>query len=151
VNARLHVDDDLRAALEVIGVQPADDGDAVVFRPADVDTWTGARRQLAEAFHLSKDAAARELPVVYVVEIDALLGRSGPTPAMVATGLVSAARTLAVELKKAGAPVNTIAVEGDSDAATVAAWVRILLEGEAGAPTGEVIHLGGAQIGKALS
>lgn len=151
MRAFLRVDDALRASLEAAGIEPVEAGDALVFRPGDVGTWLEARRELTESFHLSKDAATRGCPVVYVVDIDALLGRSGPAPAMVAAGLVSAARTLALELKKSAVPVNAVAVERESDAASIARWVVTLLEGGARGPTGELIHLGGGQIGKALS
>jgi len=86
--------------------------------------------------------------VVYVVAGDDLLGRRGPGRAMVACGLLSAARTAAVEGARAGVPVNTLAVEADTPPATVAAWVARLLE--PGGPTGELVRLGTAHLGKAL-
>jgi NAD(P)-dependent dehydrogenase (short-subunit alcohol dehydrogenase family) len=117
----------------------------------DVTNWPEARIELTEAFRQSKGAAVEGRPVVYIVGIDDLLGRSGPVPAMVAAGLASAARTLALELKKPGVPVNTIIVGPDSDPGTVAAWSLMLLQAGPSGPTGELIHLGGTQIGKALS
>ncbi len=128
----------------------SDVGDCLVFEAADVsDEWDDVRGELEEAFTASAQAAIDEIPVVYLVSSDALLGRTGTGNAMVATALLSGARTLAVELKKAGVPVNVIGTPPDADIAEVANWVRQLLR-ESGGPTGELIQLGGTQIGKAL-
>jgi NAD(P)-dependent dehydrogenase (short-subunit alcohol dehydrogenase family) len=89
--------------------------------------------------------------VVFIVSADALLGRTGPLDAMAATGVVSACRTLAVELRKQGVPVNCLAAAADTPGATLAAWAMRLLEGGPTDPTGELIQFGGVQIGKALS
>ncbi len=151
MRARIRADDDLHTALVAAGVEPSDDGGALVFQPVNVTNWPEARIELTEAFRQSKGAAVEGRPVVYIVGIDDLLGRSGPVPAMVAAGLASAARTLALELEKQGVPVNTIVVGRDSDPVTVAAWSLMLLQAGPSGPTGELIHLGGAQIGKALS
>lgn len=151
MRARIRADDDLHAALVAAGLEPSDDRGALVFQPGDVTNWSEARIELTEAFRQSKGAAVEGRPVVYIVGIDDLLGRSGPVPAMVAAGLASAARTLALELEKQGVPVNTIVVGRDSDPGTVAAWSLMLLQAGPRGPTGELIHLGGAQIGKALS
>lgn len=102
-------------------------------------------------FRLSKAAAVENQSVVYIVGLDALLGRTGAAPAMAAAGLVSASRTLALELRKAGSRANTVVTTTESSTATVARWVVRLLESDPDGPSGEVIHLGGAQIGKALS
>jgi 3-oxoacyl-[acyl-carrier protein] reductase len=59
------------------------------------------------------------------VHNDDLLGRRGAGRAMVATGLLSAARTAAVELVKSGVPVNVLAVEDETDPSTVARWVGL--------------------------
>jgi hypothetical protein len=86
--------------------------------------------------------------MAYVVHHDDLLGRRGPGRAMIATGLLSAARTAAVEQAKAGVPVNVIAVDDGIDPETIARWVRSLAGGPT--PTGELIRLGTSHIGKAL-
>jgi hypothetical protein len=68
---------------------------------------------------------------------------------MVATALLSGARTLALELAKAGVPVNVIGTSIETEVGELGHWVRQLLRGPRG-PTGELIQLGGTQIGKAL-
>lgn len=123
--------------------------DAVVFQADDVDDdWVHIAAELNEAFVATRPAAIDGRPVVYIVSSDALLGRTGAGNAMVATGLLSAARTLAVEMAKSGVPVNVLGVGDDAPPSIVAAWVERLLE--PGGPTGELVQLGGAQIGKAL-
>jgi hypothetical protein len=123
---------------------------ALVFAAVDgSDEWNDVRSVLGEAFESTRDSARRSEPIVYVVMNDDLLGRRGPGRAMVATGLLSAARTTAVELAKAGVPVNVLAIESDTAPEAIAHWVRSLVAG--GGPSGELIHLGTGHIGKALA
>ncbi len=132
-------------------LQPVwEDAPALVFvtDPATGDDWTEVRAELTEAFVLSQHAAREGWPAVFVVHGDDLLGRNGPGRAMVACGLLSAARTFAVENRKAGIPVNVLAVESTANPATVALWVELLLR--PGGPHGEVVRLGGDHLGKAL-
>ena len=124
--------------------------DALVFAPDHpTDDWDGVKSTLTLAFELSRAAAASRIPIVYVVDNDDLLGRRGAPAAMVATGLLSGARTAALETAKDGVPVNVLAVEQGSDPATICRWVRLLCE--PGGPTGELVHLGSGHIGKALA
>jgi hypothetical protein len=112
------------------------------------DDWEKVSGELMEAFTLSQEAARSGGPVVYVVDGDDLLGRGGRGPAMVACGLLSAARTLALETAKSGRPVNVVAL-GDRDSPDlVGLWVEILCR--PGGPSGELIRLGGDHLGKAL-
>lgn len=126
------------------------DLEMLVFVAADVsDQWEAIEAELRLAFALSQDAARNGNPIIYVVHNDDLLGRRGPGKAMVATGLLSAARTAAVEMANTGAPVNVLAVEDDTAAEVVARWATQLAVGPA--PTGELVHLGAGHIGKALA
>jgi hypothetical protein len=123
--------------------------EGVVFQQSDVgDEWADVAAELRAAFEVSKPAAVFGHPVVYIVSSDALLGRTGRGNAMVATGLLSAARTLAAEMRRDGVPVNVLGIGGDTPNETTATWVSLLLE--QGGPTGELVQLGGGQIGKAL-
>lgn len=115
------------------------------------EDWDRVRTELIDLFELSRAAAIDEIPVVYVVSSDALLGREGPGNAMVATGALSAARTLAAEMRKSGVPVNVIGTSVETPTIVVASWVRALATGGPDGPTGELVQLGGTQIGKALS
>lgn len=112
------------------------------------DGWTEVAAELTEAFHLAKHAASSGRPVVFVVHNDDLLGRNGPGRAMVATGLLSAARTAALEHRKTGLAVNVVAREEGTDPSLIAHWCGLLMDGEL--PTGELIHLGSEHLGKAL-
>lgn len=124
--------------------------DALVFAADDpTGDWDWVKSTLTLAFELSRSAAASRLPIVYVVDNDDLLGRRGAPRAMVATGLLSGARTAALEAAKGGVPVNVLAVEDGSAPAAICRWVRQLCE--PGGPTGELVHLGSGHIGKALA
>lgn len=127
-----------------------EDDEGLVFA-ADIhgDEWPEVENELRAAFELTRSAAQRGGAITYVVHNDDLLGRRGPGRAMVATGLLSAARTAAVELAKTGVPVNVLAVEDDTPSEAIARWARLL--SEPGGPTGELIHLGPGHIGKALA
>ena len=121
----------------------------VVFQATEVDDdWDHVAAELRSAFDATKPAAIDGQPVVYIVSSDALLGRTGAGNAMVATGLLSAARTLAAEMRRDGVAVNVLGVASDTPAETIVRWVGRLLE--PGGPTGELIQLSGTQIGKAL-
>jgi hypothetical protein len=110
------------------------------------DDWPQIRAELDEAFQLTRRALTEGLPVVYVVWADDLLGRRGGPSAMVATALLSAARTAALEAAKANLTVNTLALDGDPDPGSVARWVLHLME--PGAPTGELVRFGIGHLGK---
>ena len=148
---RVHGGADLRTALADRGLTATDDAAHLVFDVTPRHEWGEARADLVEAFGESKRSAEKAGSVVYVVSLDALLGRIGASAAMAAAGIVSASRTLSLELKRAGGRSNVLAVSGQTDAATVATWVAHLLADDPGGPSGEVIHLGGTQVGKALS
>lgn len=141
VPARIRTDDAIADLLEI--------EHGVVFQATEVDDdWEHVATELRAAFEATKPAAIDGDPVVYIVSSDALLGRTGPGNAMVATGLLSAARTLAAEMRRDGVPVNVLGVASDTPADVIVAWVGHLLE--RGGPTGELVQLGGTQIGKAL-
>lgn len=104
--------------------------------------------EMVEAFTLSQQAARAGAPVVYVVESADLLGRNGAGRAMVATGLLSAARDLAQETVRAGIPVNVLATDATASPETVNTWIARLLQ-EPGT-TGELIRLGSTHLARAL-
>ena len=128
------------------GVDPSS---VVVVTAPSADSWETARAALYEAFVATKEAMVAGLPVVVIVHGDDLLGRRGAPAAMVACGLLSGARTAAIEGRKPGIPVNVLAVEDDTAPEVVASWVGRLTAKEG--PNGELIHLGSAHLGKALA
>ncbi len=141
VPATIRTDDAIADVLDI------DTG--VVFQATDVDDdWDHVAAELRAAFDATKPAAITGQPVVYVVSSDALLGRTGAGNAMVATGLLSAAKTLAAEMRRDGVPVNVLGIASDTPVETIVAWIGHLLE--PGGPTGELVQVGGTQIGKAL-
>lgn len=116
---------------------------------ADVgDGWEEVLAELTRAFESSRSAAQAEESIVYVVGQDDLLGRNGPGNAMVATGLLSAARTAALEGARKGWTVNVLAHDPEADRGLVKAWAARLLESEG--VTGELIRIGPGHLGKAL-
>jgi hypothetical protein len=137
---------ELTAALSVVELP---EGALVwVTDPTIGDSWEDVLSELTDAFDASQHAAKTGGPIVYVVNSDDLLGRNGPGRAMVACGLLSAARTTAIESRKAAVPVNVIALEELTAPDTVARWVASL--SQPGGPSGELIRLGGDHLGKAL-
>lgn len=125
--------------------------DAAVFETRPVsDEWDEIREELFQLFESSRSAVSEGVAIVYVVASEALLGRTGPGNAMVATGALSAARALAAETRKAGVPVNVIGARDDTPIEVLASWIKTLATCGPDGPTGELIQLGGTQIGKAL-
>ncbi len=113
------------------------------------DEWASVAAELKEAFDQTQVATRAGGPVVYVVDGDDLLGRNGVGGAMVANGLLSAARTLALETARSGVPANVLAVDAATSAESVGLWVELLCR--LNGPTGDVVHLDVAHLGKALS
>lgn len=110
------------------------------------EEWPVILAEFTAAFELTRNAAREGESVVYVVRTDDLLGRRRPGPAMVATGLLSAARTAAIEWIKTGATINVVGFEPDTDPAEIADWSARLAR--RGGPTGELVNLGGLHLGR---
>ena len=111
--------------------------------------WGEVRAELERAFFMARAAALAEESFVFVVHHDDLLGRRGAGNAMVATGLLSAARTAAVEGSRKGWTANVLAYDNDSDPGQVTDWAE-RLAGDSAGVTGELIRLGSSHLGKAL-
>lgn len=119
-----------------------------VSNPETEDDWDSVLSELTDAFEFSQQAAKSQRPLVLVIDGDDLLGRNGPGRAMVACGVLSGARTAAIEITKSGVPVNVIALESSTTPGIAARWVETLAR--SGGPTGELIRLGSEHIGKSL-
>lgn len=132
------------------GVVPGDTTHGLVFWADQTmgDDWRDISDELTKAFTLSRSAVRAAAPVVYVVDSADLLGRQGAGRAMVATGLLSAARDLAQETVRAGIPANVLATDHSSDPPTVATWIARLLDDPG--TTGELIRLGSTHLARAL-
>lgn len=142
---RLHVSPSLREHLEAADLPAA----GLVFEAtATVTDWPGAREVLLSAFAAGQEAAVAESPIVYVVHGDDLLGRRGAPSAMVATGLLSAARTAAIELSRKQVAVNVVAVGDATPTESAARWIVHLSDPDG--PTGEIVRLDAGHLGKAL-
>lgn len=113
------------------------------------DDWEEVKAELERVFQMSREAARAAESFVYVVHHDDLLGRRGPGKAMVATGLLSAARTAAIEGSRKGWTVNVIAHDDDVDQDQVRDWAE-RLAGDSSGVTGELIRVGASHLGKAL-
>lgn len=152
MRAHLVIPGNLHAAFLAAGVEEGEPGDPTVIAcPRGHHDWPSMLDGLTVVFEQSQAAAVAGSSVLYLVSSDALLGRTGPLDAMAANGMVSAARTLAAELRKTGVPVNCLGVSDDTPPAAVVEWAVRLLDAGPDGPTGELVQLGGAQIGKALS
>ena len=113
------------------------------------DEWPEIRAELDRAFQMSRGAAQAEESFVFVVHHDDLLGRRGKGNAMVASGLLSAARTAAIEGSRKGWTANVLAYDDDAEEETVAGWAERLAEDSFGV-SGELIRVGVTHLGKAL-
>lgn len=121
-----------------------------IHRPAPVsDDWSEVAAELTRAFVFARSAAQAEESFVFVVHHDDLLGRRGAGNAMVATGLLSAARTAALEGSRKGWTANVIAYDDDTGSELVDHWAE-RMAGESLGVTGELIRLGSSHLGKAL-
>jgi hypothetical protein len=121
----------------------------VVHRAGEVgEAWPEIMGELTRAFEVAREAATQEQSFVFVVRQDDLLGRRGSGNAMVAAGLLSAARTAALEGTRKGWTANVVALDDEAEPGIVEIWTRRLVED--GAVTGELIRIGPGHIGKAL-
>jgi hypothetical protein len=121
----------------------------VIHTAAEVgESWPEIMGELTRAFEVAREAATKETSFVFVVRQDDLLGRRGVGNAMVAAGLLSAARTAALEGARKGWTANVVAIDDDAEPETVEGWAHRLLE-EVGV-TGELIRIGPGHVGKAL-
>jgi hypothetical protein len=112
------------------------------------ESWAEILDALTRVFELSRSAAQAGQSMVFVMRQDDLLGRRGPGNAMVATGLLSAARTAALEGSQKGWTANVVAYDEDADRDGVQEWAHRLLE--SGDVTGELIRVGPGHVGKTL-
>ena len=120
------------------------------FRAGDVgDHWDAVSSELDRAFQMSRAAALAGESFVYVLHSDDLLGRRGPGGAMIAAGLVSAARTAALEGSRLGWSANVVAYDEGTEEAEVDRWVKRMLDSRG--VTGQLIQIGPGHVGKALS
>ncbi len=113
------------------------------------DDWAEIRAEFERAFEFSRRAAQEGQSFVYVVHHDDLLGRRGPGDAMVATGLLSAARTAAIEGSRKGWTANVLAYDEGAERAHIEAWAERLATSAEGV-SGELIRVGSSHLGKAL-
>ena len=150
MHSYLRVPSEWQERLARAGVEPGATAQGLVFWADQTlgEDWEDVSDELTEAFTLSREAARAGAPVVYVVASADLLGKQGAGKAMVATGLLSAARDLAMESARAGIPANVLATVEDADPETVATWIARLLDHPG--TTGELIRLGSIHLGKAL-
>jgi hypothetical protein len=115
----------------------------------DVDEeWASVLAELTRAFDATRSVARGEESIVYVVRQDDLLGRRGSGNAMVACGLLSAARTAALEGARKGWTANVVAFD-EAERSAAEGWAHRLLDD--GSVNGELIRVGSGHIGKTLA
>lgn len=138
-------DAEVEAALHDAGWLPGSLAEGLILAAHDVpgEGWAAAAAFLREAFLLVREAVASGAPVVVLVALDDLYGRRGVTEAVVACGLLSGARTAAIEAR--GAPVNVVAAAGGEDPSRVARWTLRLLDGDG--LSGELVRVGAGHLG----
>lgn len=133
----------LRGAPGVGGIVLDAPGLAFAARP--VEDWDGVEDELAEAFRLTRQAAAAGESIVYLVHSADLLGQRGAPAAMLACGLLGCARAMALEGRRTGVRANVLAYERPEG---LEPWLSLLLERPD--VTGEVVRLGSSHVGRVL-
>ena len=151
--ALLHPPDEapgLRDALCESAVDPGTVEEGLIFlQRTDLATFDDVESEMLESFRLTRQAAAQEAPILYVVRTEDLLGQRGPLSAMLASGLLSAARSMGLEGVRSGRIANALAFDDGTSMSSVATWTASLLATKD--VTGELISLGTAHLGKALA
>ncbi|QZA16278.1 hypothetical protein K3U93_16500 [Mycobacterium malmoense] len=135
----------------LIGLGLVGDGtqSGLLFAPrTGLSEWSQAEDELAEAFALARATAIDGAPVVFLVQSTAILGRTSPLDAAVATGLLGGTRALAVELRKTCGYATVLAVGENVQSHTVAVAVELLLATRGA--NGQVYPLGTEHLGAAL-
>ena len=126
----------------------ADGGDILVLRPGSVGDDLGAvTPALTGAFLAAREALEAGRRVAVVVDARDLLGQGSPLDAAVATGLLGMVRTLGIEGVRPGWSINVVA-GGEGDEAAVEETVAML--GRSSAVTGQLLQVGGANLGKVV-
>ncbi len=113
------------------------------------DDWADIAAEMERAFQFARQAAMDEASVVFVVDADDLLGRGGAGNAMLATGILSAVRTMALEGWRKGWTANVVAWDGETGDRDGVESIATAVS-TPGTVTGEVIRVGPGHIGKAL-
>jgi len=119
-----------------------------VLRPGSVgDDLDAVTPALTRAFAEARRALEAGRPVAVVVAARDLLGQGSPVDAAVATGLLGMVRALGIEGVKPGWRVNVVAGgEGDDEAVAEA----IAMLGRSSSITGQLLQVGGANLGKVV-
>lgn len=112
------------------------------------EDWAAVLAELTRAFNVSRSSAQGDDSIVYVIRQDDLLGRRGAGNAMVACGLLSAARTAALEGARKGWTANVVAFD-EAERSAAEGWAHRLLDD--GSVNGELIRVGSGHIGKTLA
>jgi NAD(P)-dependent dehydrogenase (short-subunit alcohol dehydrogenase family) len=120
----------------------------LVLRPGSVgDDLDSVTPALTGAFVAAREALQAGRPVAVVLDARDLLGQGSPLDAAVATGLLGMVRTLGIEGAKPGWRVNVVA-GGEGDGAGVEEAVAML--GRSNSITGQLLQVGGANLGKVV-
>ena len=144
---RVRVDDcELADAIRAVGDRYVG---AVVFAPrTGISDWAHAEDELTEAFAATQEAVLTNAPVVFVVSACAVLGRSKPLDAAVATGLLGGVRALAYERRETDCYATVVAVGAGVEPRSVAAAIDLLLTTRGA--NGQIFPLGTEHLGAAL-
>jgi NAD(P)-dependent dehydrogenase (short-subunit alcohol dehydrogenase family) len=120
--------------------------DPLVLRPGPLGDDPGALTPaLTAAFAAAREGLDAGRPVVVMVAARDLLGQGEALDAALATALLGMVRTLAIEGAKPSWRINVVAA-GEGDEAAVEETIALLAS--ASAVTGQLLQLGGANLGK---
>lgn len=108
-------------------------------------TWEELEAELDSVFAGTQQAVRDGQPIVYVVHEPSMWGHTSPLRSALATALLGAMRSAAVELARSGGAANVLAVDEDTDGGRVARTLDWLLAGDI---SGAVVTAGTAHLGR---
>lgn len=116
--------------------------DASLSDPAD---WTALEAELDTVFQVTQQAVLAGEPIVYVIHEPAIWGHATPLRSALATALMGAVRSAAVEGFRAGLAANVVATDHDVDPARLADAIEFLLNSGL---TGQLLTCGSTHLGR---
>ncbi len=137
-------------ALRDAGLGSGEPEDGLIFaqRSEGLTSFDDVEAEMTESFRLTRRAASAGAPALYVVCIADLLGQRGSLAAMLANGLLSAARSMALEGRRDGRIANALGHDPDPRPEEVASWALLLLEGRG--VTGGFVAVGAGHLAKVV-
>jgi hypothetical protein len=148
LRARFLGDSELAATLSDGGLELDEQATDLVLDASSAQhaDWPALEGELTRAFELCRAARRAAGTVVVVVAEPALYGHSPPLEAMLATGLLGAIRTYALEGQRDGVRACAVSVDPGAEPERVAGAILVLLGDRH--LSGTIVNCGTAHLGR---